>query len=129
MRFLHPPLLLLLFAFFPASVSAVECLNYRVPQGQPIPKAVRNPRCNSKAEYCVKITGTSLEGSHPFIAGRCEYVEECKIYGKNCFTRSDAAGKTEEVCCSNENFSNQSSLISVNFFIASIFITFYFLAL
>ncbi|CAI2314402.1 unnamed protein product [Caenorhabditis sp. 36 PRJEB53466] len=113
MRFLHPPLLIFLLASLPVATALIECLNYRVEQGAPIPKAVRNPRCSTKAEYCVKITGSSAEGSQPFDAGRCEYPGECAEYGNGCFTRDDSAGKTEHVCCSNENFANHSSSNSV----------------
>uniref|UniRef100_A0A1I7U6A9 Activin_recp domain-containing protein n=1 Tax=Caenorhabditis tropicalis TaxID=1561998 RepID=A0A1I7U6A9_9PELO len=111
MRFLYPLVLLLLVYLAPSE--AVECLNYRVAQGQPILKAERNPRCHSKAEYCVKITGNSANGNQPFISGRCEHTGECKEYGDDCFARTDSQGKEEEVCCSSGNFSNQGSSLSV----------------
>ena len=44
MRHLHLHVFLLL-VFLPASLMAIECLNYRVAQGQPILKAERNVRC------------------------------------------------------------------------------------
>ncbi|EGT54338.1 hypothetical protein CAEBREN_04941 [Caenorhabditis brenneri] len=113
MRFLHSlVVLLLLIVYYSQFSEAIECLHYRVAQGQPILKAERNPRCHSKAEYCVKITGNSLNGNQPFFSGRCEHAGECKEYGDDCFARTDAQGKEEEVCCSSGNFSNQESHLS-----------------
>ncbi|EFO90563.1 hypothetical protein CRE_08179 [Caenorhabditis remanei] len=127
MRHLHLHVFLLL-VFLPASLMAIECLNYRVAQGQPILKAERNPRCHSKAEYCVKISGNSHTGNEPFISGRCEHAGECKENGNDCFARTDAQGKEEQVCCSDGNFSNLGSYTSV--MIVMVFcITFQFLAL
>ncbi|CAB03836.1 Activin_recp domain-containing protein [Caenorhabditis elegans] len=107
MRFLHPPVILLLLV--PVSMAIIQCTHYRVPQGQPIPKAERNPRCHSKAEYCVKVTGSSVGTNLPFISGRCEHAGECKDHGNDCFTRTDTQGKEEEICCSSGNFSNHGS--------------------
>ncbi|CAO4361075.1 unnamed protein product [Caenorhabditis nigoni] len=97
----------------PVSVNSIECLNYRVAEGQPILKAERNPRCHSKAEYCVKITGNSKTGNEPFISGRCEHSGECKEHRNDCFIRTDAQGMEENVCCSDGNFSNKGTHISV----------------